>query len=107
MVLLAGGVPTCLERRTTSNCAQAAGIPAKSARGIGIAVDHRRRNRCEESLKANAARLKEYSAALVVFPRKGSKPKEGEGSKADLEGAQQARPLLRAALSMPCCHALW
>merc|ERR1711957_684547 len=33
-------------------------IPAKLAPTIGIAVDHRRRNRCEESLSANVKRLK-------------------------------------------------
>merc|ERR1712130_719740 len=34
-----------------------AGIPAKFAKTIGIAVDHRRRNRSLESLQLNAARL--------------------------------------------------
>ena len=52
---------------------QAAGIDPKTARGIGIAVDHRRRNRCEESLKVNVDRLGEYKSNLTVFPRKGSK----------------------------------
>lgn len=49
---------------------QAAGIPKKLAPTIGIAVDHRRRNRSLESLQANVQRLKTYKAKLVVFPRR-------------------------------------
>ncbi|KAJ1889774.1 60S ribosomal protein L13 [Kickxella alabastrina] len=48
---------------------KAAGVPAKSARTIGIAVDYRRRNRSEESLARNVQRLKEYKAKLIVLPR--------------------------------------
>merc|ERR1719327_2030804 len=47
-----------------------AGINKKQARGIGISVDHRRRNRCNESLQLNAQRLKEYHSKLIVFPRR-------------------------------------
>lgn len=79
----------------SSRWLQEAGIPAKTARGIGISVDHRRRNRCTESLSANAERLKAYKSALIVFPRKSSKPKAGEGSKDDLAAATQAKgPLM-------------
>jgi len=42
----------------------------KYARTIGIAVDHRRVNKCEESLARNVARLEEYKKNLVVFSRK-------------------------------------
>jgi len=45
---------------------QAAGVSKFEARSIGIAVDHRRRNKSEESLTANAARLQSYMARLVV-----------------------------------------
>lgn len=44
---------------------QEAGIPAKLAPTIGIAVDHRRRNRSLESLQENANRLKAFKANLV------------------------------------------
>ena len=37
--------------------AQEAGIPSKLARSIGIAVDHRRRNRSLESLQVGGAGL--------------------------------------------------
>ena len=47
----------------------------KYAPTIGIAVDHRRKNRSEESLQENAKRLKAYKAKLVVFPRRSTKPK--------------------------------
>eukprot|EP00121_Abeoforma_whisleri_P001452 Awhi_evm2s1291 len=51
---------------------KAAGLTAATARTIGIAVDHRRRNRCSESLDLNTQRLKDYQAKLIVFPRKGA-----------------------------------
>ena len=57
---------------------QAAGISRKVAPTIGIAVDHRRKNRSAESLQANVQRLKEYKSKLIVFPRKASKPKQGD-----------------------------
>merc|ERR1719336_1856219 len=48
-------------------------IPPKLAPTIGIAVDHRRRNRCVESLQANVDRLKQYQAKLLIFPKKAGK----------------------------------
>ncbi|KAJ1820454.1 60S ribosomal protein L13 [Coemansia sp. RSA 2671] len=48
---------------------KAAGIGAKYAATVGIAVDHRRRNRSEESLALNVQRLKAYQAKLIVLPR--------------------------------------
>lgn len=54
---------------------QAAGIPKKLAPTIGIAVDHRRRNRSLEGLQANVQRLKTYKAKLVIFPRHAKKVK--------------------------------
>jgi len=57
---------------------KAAGIARLAAPGIGIAVDHRRHNHCEESLQANVQRLKEYKARLVVFPRRAEKDKDGK-----------------------------
>lgn len=48
-----------------------AGISKKKAGTIGIAVDHRRKNKSVESLQINVARLKEYQGKLVVFPKKG------------------------------------
>ncbi|CAA6669538.1 unnamed protein product [Spirodela intermedia] len=51
----------------------AAGIPKKLAPTIGIAVDHRRRNRSLEGLQANLQRLKTFKAKLVIFPRHAGK----------------------------------
>jgi len=65
-----------------------AGISASKARTIGIAVDKRRQNACEESLKVNADRLKEYMSKLLVFPR-GGKAKQGDASKEQLKNVQQ------------------
>jgi len=64
-----------------------AGIARKQAKSIGICVDHRRTNKCEESLAYNAARLNEYKSKLLLFPT-GSKPKKGDTPKKDLEGAK-------------------
>ena len=66
-----------------------AGINKQVAPTIGISVDHRRRNRSEESVQANVQRLKEYHARLVVFPRKAGKPKKGDASAEDLKNASQ------------------
>ncbi|EDO41580.1 predicted protein [Nematostella vectensis] len=68
---------------------KAAGIPRKVAPTIGIAVDHRRKNRSAESLQANVQRLKEYKSKLIVFPRKANKPKQGDSEAADLANAVQ------------------
>lgn len=44
-------------------------LTKRVAQTVGIAVDHRRRNKSVESLDLNVARLKEYLEKLVVFPR--------------------------------------
>jgi len=64
-----------------------AGIARKQARSIGIAVDHRRRNHCEESLNENVARLNEYKSKLMILP-KGSKVKKGDTSRAEVKDAK-------------------
>ncbi|XP_020609580.1 60S ribosomal protein L13-like, partial [Orbicella faveolata] len=68
---------------------KAAGISRKVAPTIGISVDHRRKNRSAESLQANVQRLKEYKSKLIVFPRKASKPKQGDSEPAELANAVQ------------------
>jgi len=62
-----------------------AGVGRKEAGGIGIVVDHRRRNLSEEGKKLNVERLKAYKARLVVFPRKSAKPKKGDSTGDDLK----------------------
>ena len=57
---------------------KAAGIHRLEARNIGIAVDHRRKNKSEETFRTNVQRLKTYKTKLVVFPRKTKKPKTGD-----------------------------
>merc|ERR1711937_618509 len=46
------------------------GLNAKYARTVGIAVDHRRSNKSNESLQRNVARLEEYKKNLVIIPKK-------------------------------------
>merc|ERR1712190_243290 len=66
-------------------------IPVKKALTIGIAVDHRRRNRCAESLQANVERLKVYMTKLKLFPKKSGKKgcKVGDTPKSELQNVAQ------------------
>jgi large subunit ribosomal protein L13e len=50
-----------------------AGLNAKFARTIGIAVDYRRQDTSMETRDLNAKRLKAYLAKLILFPSKRSK----------------------------------
>ncbi|KAD4384924.1 hypothetical protein E3N88_25092 [Mikania micrantha] len=70
---------------------KAAGIPKKLAPTIGIAVDHRRRNRSLEGLQANVQRLKTFKAKLVVFPRRARKMKAGDSTPEELATATQVQ----------------
>ncbi|GMH29533.1 hypothetical protein Nepgr_031376 [Nepenthes gracilis] len=81
---------------------KAAGIPKKLAPTIGIAVDHRRKNRSLESLQANVQRLKTYKAKLVVFPRRARKFKAGDSAPEELATATQIHgPYMPIALEKP------
>jgi large subunit ribosomal protein L13e len=53
---------------------KAAGLGVAFARSIGISVDHRRKNRTQESLDLNKNRLTNYLSKLVLFPRNAKKP---------------------------------
>jgi len=70
---------------------KAAKINKKAARGIGIAVDHRRKNRSEEGFTLNVNRLKLYSSKLLIFPRNptSSRAKKGDSTPAELSQAKQ------------------
>jgi large subunit ribosomal protein L13e len=50
-------------------------VNRREARTIGISVDFRRKNRSEQSLRENVARLSEYKANLIVFPKKSNRKK--------------------------------
>merc|ERR1711918_319052 len=54
-----------------------AGLGKLEAQSLGIAVDHRRRNRSVEGQQANVQRLKEYRANMILFPRNAKKLKKG------------------------------
>jgi len=70
---------------------EAAKINRNEARGLGISVDHRRKNRSEEGFKMNVNRLKLYKSKLIVFPRnpRSKRPKKGDASKEERKGAKQ------------------
>ena len=59
-------------RGFTAQELKAAGMTRQEAMRVGISVDHRRRNRCEESLQLNKARLETYKSKLILLPKKGS-----------------------------------
>lgn len=67
----------------------AAGIRRKEALTIGISIDKRRKNRSQEGFQLNVERLKLYKSKLVIFPRHGSKTKNGDSSEAELANATQ------------------
>eukprot|EP00928_Gymnodinium_smaydae_P086137 TRINITY_DN69_c0_g1_i9.p1 TRINITY_DN69_c0_g1~~TRINITY_DN69_c0_g1_i9.p1 ORF type:complete len:216 (-),score=66.07 TRINITY_DN69_c0_g1_i9:27-674(-) len=66
-------------------------IAPKLAPTIGISVDHRRRNRCQESLQINVERLKLYKSKLLVFPRGSGKKavKKGDTARSELQNVAQ------------------
>ena len=54
-----------------------AGLTPQFAQSVGIAVDHRRHNKNAEYQAANVARLTQYKAKLLLFPRHAGAPKKG------------------------------
>jgi ribosomal protein L13E len=50
------------------------GLGVEFARTVGIAIDHRRKNRSQEAFELNKARLTNYLSKLVLFPRHESSP---------------------------------
>merc|ERR1711924_332370 len=66
-------------------------IAPRLARTIGISVDHRRRNRCTESLNENVERLKLYKSKLLIFPRGSGKKsvKKGDAARSELQNVAQ------------------
>ena len=66
-----------------------AGLNRHEARCLGIAVDHRRKNKSLESVQANVQRLKKYRSKLIVFPLNPKKPQKGDSSPEELKLAQQ------------------
>jgi len=78
-----------------------AGINAKFAQTVGIAVDHRRINKCNESLTLNVDRLKDYKSRLVVFPRQLKKTKNGDSDKAAVADAKASQLKTKDVIPMP------
>ncbi|KAJ3386552.1 60S ribosomal protein L13 [Lobulomyces angularis] len=68
-----------------------AGVRRKEAKSIGISVDHRRKNRSQESLNLNVQRLKEYKSKLILFPKKANKPKKSDSPESALKSVTQLK----------------
>lgn len=60
---------TKLGRGFTLQEVKAAGLSVAVAKSVGVRVDHRRKNRSQESLELNKQRLLAYVSKLAVFPR--------------------------------------
>ena len=71
-----------------------AGLTAQYARTIGISVDHRRKNRSEETLQANVQRLDQYKAKLVLFPKKGKDAKANEVAREEIKNVSQHKGVI-------------
>jgi len=85
---------------------KAAGINRHEARGLGVAVDHRRKNRSDEGLQLNVSRLKAYRSKLVVFPRNptSKRAKAGDAPKAQRQNVAAQAPIEQtfpATVSLP------
>jgi large subunit ribosomal protein L13e len=71
---------------------KAAKIPQLQAKGFGIAVDFRRRNKSEEGFKVNVERLQQYKSKLVIFPsRKAKKDEFNTHTKAQFNNCKQVK----------------
>lgn len=70
-----------------------AGLAPKYAQTIGIAVDHRRSNHCQESLDLNVARLNAYKANLVIL-KKGDDASAFAQLKGSLQPIDYSKPAL-------------
>jgi len=82
---------------------KAAKVNRHEAKGFGVVVDHRRKNRSEEGFTVNVNRLKLYKSKLIVFPRNATskRVKKGDSSKEELKAAKQitAKHVLPIAVS--------
>lgn len=66
-------------------------ISKKVARSVGVAVDHRRKNHCVESLQLNVQRLQTYVSKLVIFPGHGNLCGLTKGDKSEQDSATQVK----------------
>ena len=55
-----------------------AGLTPAFAQSVGIAVDHRRHNKSTDGIAKNVARLNDYKAKLILFPRHEGAPNKGQ-----------------------------
>ncbi|KAF8819279.1 ribosomal protein RPL13 [Cardiosporidium cionae] len=91
-------IKTRLGRGFSLDELRAQGLTKKTARTIGIAVDHRRRNRSAESLRTNSLRLNTFQRKCIRFP-KGSKAKKGFGGVLDDSSREELANATQIALS--------
>ncbi|SNX83777.1 probable ribosomal protein L13B [Melanopsichium pennsylvanicum] len=71
-----------------------AGLGKKYARSVGIPVDHRRRNKSEESLKLNVERIQAYQSRLVVIPKLTKKNKDKKVDVSNIEAVRNVSSVI-------------
>merc|ERR1712166_659589 len=76
-------------------------ISPKQAPTIGIAVNHRRKNRSAESLAENVNRLKLYRSKLLIFPKGSGKKCVKKGDTPRSELANVAQNTLKEIIPVP------
>jgi len=77
---------------------KAAGFNKNQAAGVGITVDHRRKNRSQEGFDANVARLKLYKSKLVVFRKRSRKDRKTKKAVAMEDDSQAKQVVSKQAL---------
>lgn len=70
---------------------KAIGLNRRAALGVGISIDHRRRNSNDGGFNLNVNRLKAYKSKLILFPRKptSKRAKKGDSNKVEIKSATQ------------------
>uniref|UniRef100_A0A1A9ZDE5 Large ribosomal subunit protein eL13 n=1 Tax=Glossina pallidipes TaxID=7398 RepID=A0A1A9ZDE5_GLOPL len=85
-----------------------AGLTRGFAKTIGIAVDHRRKNKSIEFRQCNIRRLKEYKGKLILFPLNEKKVRKGESTLEECKlGTQLKGKVMPIRKEKPSVTELW
>lgn len=93
-------------RGFTAQELKAAGMTRQDAMRVGISVDHRRRNRCQESLELNKARLEAYKSKLILLPKKGSVAALAAAQAEIVSSVAAAFPVVKNVVSVEAARAV-
>jgi len=77
---------------------KAAGLTKRNARGLGVSVDHRRKNQNKETFSLNVERIKAYRSKQVVYPTNTLKRAKKAERKASVVKHKQIRSEIASAV---------